>query len=124
MNRLNDSVIPIGKFCCVVEDAEDKPNYICIRIKLMELSLKVSVESGHVIDTNCVLEIASNLDRECTVSDAVTVVAKESNNVVSGIIGGIVTIVFIIIALIAIVGAIALLLKLRKKRQIETSHLR
>ena len=76
------------------------------------------------IDTNCVLEIASNLDSECTVSDEVTVVAKESSNVASAIIGGAVTIVFIVIALMAIVGAIALLLKLRKKRRIETSHLR
>ena len=33
LNRLNDSVIPIGKFCCVVTDAEDKSNYICIRVE-------------------------------------------------------------------------------------------
>ena len=76
------------------------------------------------VDTTCVLEIASNLDSECTVSDAVTMVAKEFSNVASGVIGGVVTIVFIVIALMAIVGAIALLLKLRKKRLIQTSQLR
>ena len=76
------------------------------------------------VDTNCVLEILSNLDSECTVSDEVTMVAKESSNIVSGIIGGVVTIVFIIIALMAIVGVIALLLKWRKKRRNQTSHLR
>ena len=45
------------------------------------------------VDTNCVLEILSNLDSECTVSDEVTMVAKEASNLVSGIIGGVVTIV-------------------------------
>ena len=76
------------------------------------------------VDTTCVLEIASNLDIECAVSDAVTVVAKESSNVAGGIIGGVVTIVFIVIALMAIVGAIALLLKWRKRRRNQTSQLR
>ena len=85
------------------------------------------------VDTSCVLEIASNLDNECdtVITDASTqlltvvpMITKKSSNAVSGIVGGVVSIVFIIIALMAIVGAIALLLKWRKKRRIETSHLR
>ena len=85
------------------------------------------------VDTNCVLEIASNLDKECitvitdTSTQPLTVVpmiTEKSSNAVSGIVGGVVSIVLTVIALIAIVGAIALLLKLKKKRRIQTSHLR
>ena len=36
LNRLNDSVLPTGKFCCVVPDAKNKTNYICIRLNGVE----------------------------------------------------------------------------------------
>ena len=89
------------------------------------VAICISVQNVLIdVDTNCVLEILSNLDSECTVSDEVIMVAKESSNLVSGIIGGVITIVFIIIALMAIMGVIALLLKWRKKRRNQTSHLR
>ena len=32
LNRLNDSVTPIGKFCCVIPDALEVDNTICVTI--------------------------------------------------------------------------------------------
>ena len=62
------------------------------------------------IDTNCVIEITSNRDRECGVtkeSTVVTVIAKEPSNSVGGIIGGMVSMVLICILTVVIIISVS-----------------
>ena len=49
LNRWNDSVLPTGKFCCVLQDAEDKTNYICIRINGVEPESEYNIMNYHHI---------------------------------------------------------------------------
>ena len=32
LNRVNDSMMPTGMFCCVIPDAEGVVNYICVKL--------------------------------------------------------------------------------------------
>ena len=73
------------------------------------------------IDTNCVIEITSNRDRECGVTEestVVTVIAKGSSRStpVGGIVGGMISMALISILIVVIIVSMSLFLKWRKTK--------
>ena len=36
LNRLNDSMVPTGIFCCVIPDALEDTHYLCVRVTSIE----------------------------------------------------------------------------------------